>query len=476
MKKITVFLTGSVALFLALPSHHSHADGPPLKGTAGEIFKRADKNGDGKVTPEELPDAELFAKFDTNQDGVITFDEAKLVLEAMFAERKRPAAGNGATADGPLRRKLGDIVQKLIEKRTWPQTAPATPPAATLAEKPVLIGAKPIKPGDVGVGRQVPDVAFKTLDGKTHQLSEWSGQRAVAFAFTSTTCPVSKRYAPSLARIEKELASRDVALVLVNPFASEKAEDVAAQVKDLGFTSPYVIDADKAVATALGARTTTEVFLVDAKRTLIYRGALDDQYGVTYNLDAPRENYLLDAVNAMLTGARPKVAATDAPGCELDIPAAKTAATPVTYHRDVARILQQNCVQCHHDKGIAPFALDDLSGVTDRAKTIRRVVEGRTMPPWSAAPIPEGQPNPWANDHSLSARDQADLLAWLNSSDRPPGNLADAPAPLRFSSEWSIGKPDLVVQLKKPFAIKAEGVMPYQMALVETTLTEDKWV
>ena len=81
--------------------------------------------------------------------------------------------------------------------------------------------------------------------------------------------------------------------------------------------------------------------------------------------------------------------ATEAPGCELDLPApTTTAATQVTYHRDVARILQQNCVQCHHDKGIAPFALDDLADVTDRAKTIRRVIEDRVMPPWSAASSP----------------------------------------------------------------------------------------
>ncbi len=479
MNKVTFILAGSAALILALPSHRSRADAPPKNATAEEIFKAADKNGDGKVTPDELPNAELFAKFDTNKDGMITLEEARPILDAMVAERQRLAAPGDAKSDGPLRKRFGDLLQKLIDKRTWPST-PAQPSTPVPEEKPILIGAKKIKPGDVGVGRQVRDFAFKTLDGKSHRLSEWSGKRGMVFAFTSTTCPVSKRYAPSLARIERELASRDIALVLVNPFASEKQDDIAAQVKELGLTAPCVRDAAKTITTALGARTTTEVFLVDAKRTLIYRGALDDQYGVSHSLEAPREHYLLDAVTAMLAGARPKIAATEAPGCELDLPApgaiASSAPAQVTFHGDVARILQQNCAQCHHEKGIAPFALDDLAEVTDRAKTIRRVIESRTMPPWSAAPIPEGKPNPWANDHSLSARDKADLFTWLNSKDRPLGNPADAPAPLQFTSEWSIGTPDLVVQLAQPFAIKAEGVMPYQTALVETTLAEDKWV
>src|SRR5205085_453858 len=86
--------------------------------------------------------------------------------------------------------------------------------------------------------------------------------------------------------------------------------------------------------------------------------------------------------------------------------------TQVTYHRDVARILQQNCVQCHHDKGIAPLALDEIADVTDRAKTIRRVIEDRAMPPWSAAPLAEGQPHPAATDHSLSTREEGDSGYW----------------------------------------------------------------
>ncbi len=475
MKRTTVILACSAALLLALPFQRSRADGPPKNATAEETFKWADKNGDGKVTPGELPNKDTFAKFDTDGDGVITWQEAKPNLDLMVAERKRAAAGDGARTEGPLRRRLGDIVQRLIDRRTWP-SAPAASASASDA-KPVILGAKPVKPGDVGVGRQLPDVAFKTLDGKPRKLSDWRDKAGVVFAFTSTTCPVSRRYAPSLARIEKDLASRNIALVLVNPFASEKAADVAAQSKEAGFTAPYVLDSEKSLTAALGARTTTEVFLVDAKRTLIYRGALDDQYGVSYNLDAPRENYLLDAVAAMLGGARPHVAATEAPGCELDLPSADAKPpTQVTYHRDVARILQQNCVTCHHDRGIAPFVLDEPADVMDRAKTIKRVVENRTMPPWFAAPVADGKENPWANDHSLSVRDKADLLAWIDSKDRPLGNPSDAPAPLKFPDGWSIGKPDHIVQLKQPFKIKAEGFMPYQLALVETTLTEDKWV
>ncbi|MDQ3625433.1 MAG: redoxin family protein, partial [Verrucomicrobiota bacterium] len=339
--------------------------------------------------------------------------------------------------------------------------------------QPVTSGPKLIKAGDVGVGRMIADLTFTGLKGAPRQLSDWKENTGVVVAMTSATCPVSKRYAPSLAALEKELRAQNIALLLVNPFASDRAPDIEAQLAAAGLTAPYAHD--PAFAAALGARTTTEVFLLDATRTLIYRGALDDQYGANYSLDAPRANYLRDAVAAMLAGQRPHPAATEALGCELDLPEAKnTGTTEVTYHRDVARILQQNCVACHRDQGIAPFPLDDLAEVKDRAKTIKRVISEGTMPPWFAAPMKEG--NPWANDCSLGARDKADLLAWLSSSNRPLGDAHDAPAKLVFAGEWSIGQPDYIVQLPQPVAVKADGYMPYQFITAQTTLTEDRWV
>ena len=338
-------------------------------------------------------------------------------------------------------------------------------------------GPSRIRPSDAGVGRQVPDLAFQTVDGRRLLLGELFKEKGLLIAMHSTTCPVSKRYSGTLTRLQSDLAAKGIGLLLVNPFSSENASEIASFIKEHSITAPYVCDGDQKVAFALRASSTTEVLLLDASRTLVYRGAIDDQFGLGYHLSKPRNQFLMDAVDALLAGHQPRVAATEAPGCELDLPTeGRKAAGNVTYHRDVARILQQNCLACHREGGIAPFALDSPDAVLDRARTIGRVVEQGHMPPWFAAPAPLGGQNPWANDRSLSERDKSDLLDWLRSSDRPLGSVADAPAPVTFASDWTISAPDLVLQLPKPISIKANGVMPYQFVTVDTGLAEEKWV
>ena len=463
-------------------------------------FQKYDADTDGKVTPAELPQAAVFKRFDLNGDGQITLEETRGVMGGSSTSDSVPSDINQGrklwqkldkNKDGKLTRDEvpnaaifarfdldgdGTITQDEGKKVVENALKPTAPTNSTPAAPVVTSGPRVLKATDLGVGRQLADLAFTDLSGVPHRLSDHRTAKGTVIAMTSATCPVSKRYIHSLAQLEKDLREQNIALILVNPFTSESADEIKAQLAEAKVTATYVHDQEKTFAAALDAQTTTEVFLIDSTRTLIYRGALDDQYGIDYNLDAPRVHYLRDAVTAMLAGQQPHIAATAAPGCELDLPARNTATTDVTYHRDVARILQQNCVTCHRDSGIGPFALNDLAEVTDRAKVIKRVISEGTMPPWFAAPVAADKASPWANDCSLSARDKTDLLAWLNSANRPLGDPADAPAPLSFEDEWTIGKPDYVVQLPRPVSIKADGYMPYQFLTTETTLTEDKWV
>ena len=412
------------------------ASDEPAGPLATRLFKRFDKDNNDQLTREESGNAAWFDQLDRDKDGLVSLSETLAVAEKIKAS---------VLKDG-------------------------IPSAPAEEAKPISNGPPQLKAGEMGVGRQVTDVSFTDTDGKTYQLSALASKgNGVVIACTSTTCPVSKRYTPSLVRHAAELSKAGVALVLLNPLATDTPESLGL---------PYVHDKDHKVSDVLQPRTSTEVFYIDSKRTLIYRGALDDQYGVHYNLDSPRQRFLMDAIADHKAGRVPAVAATEAPGCELDLGQPKqTVASNLTYHGDISRILQQNCVECHHQDGLAPFALDDPDEVKDRAKTIRRVIEDGTMPPWFAKPVGEGKDSPWANERSLSTKDRTDLLAWINSSDRPMGNEADAPAKLVFNNEgWKHGTPDLMLSFAEAQPIKAEGKMPYVNVTVDTGLTDERWI
>ena len=339
---------------------------------------------------------------------------------------------------------------------------------ATAADADPKEAPKVRLPLEAGVGRFVPDTTFTDLSGKAGKLSDFKTSKFLVVAFTNTTCPVCKKYAPSLQRLEKEYAGKGVSFLFVNPTKTDAP-------KEHGFNGRYVHDTDGTLTAAFGATSTTEVIVLDSARTVRYRGAVDDQYGVGYALDAPRHNYLKAALADLLAGKPPVIPATTAPGCELAPNAAKAPAVPLTYHARIERIVQANCVDCHRKGGVGPFVLDTYESVVAQKATIRKVVNKGTMPPWFAAPPKKGAHSPFSNDRTLPDADKADLLAWLGG-DLKKGDPADAPLPPNFTEGWGLGKPDAVFELPRDVAIKAEGVMPYVTLRVPTTYDEDKWV
>jgi len=334
-------------------------------------------------------------------------------------------------------------------------------------------GPRPVPPQSVGVGRLVPDLAATAIDGRPVALAALAAaSKAVVVALTSTSCPLSRRCLPTLAKLEADFAPRGVAFVYVNPIATDDAAAAAKAVAAAGLKGLYVHDAAGAFAAGLGATSTGDVFVLDAARTLLYRGALDDQYGLGYALAAPRESYARAALSAHLAGRPVATPATTAPGCLLDLsPPAETGFAAVTYHDRVSRIVQANCVECHRAGGVGPFRLDTLADLAAHKGMVRKVVAAGTMPPWHAAPAP----GRWANDRSLTPADKADLLAWLGNG-LPAGDPAAAPLLRAAPATWAIGPPDRVVQLPEPVAVPASGTVPYHDIIVETGLTADAWV
>src|SRR5260221_7241781 len=91
------------------------------------------------------------------------------------------------------------------------------------------------------------------------------------------------------------------------------------------------------------------------------------------------------------------------------------------------------------------------------AKGIKTAVVSKKMPPWPADP----HYGKFANDRSLSEAELKTLVAWADS-DAPEGNPKDAPKPVSWVEGWTIGKPDLVLEMPVAYEVPATGTIDYQ--------------
>ncbi len=150
---------------------------------------------------------------------------------------------------------------------------------------------------------------------------------------------------------------------------------------------------------------------------------------------------------------------------------ATSASADTTYSKDVAPLLFKSCVECHRPGAMAPMSLMTYSDVRPWARAIKQRVSRREMPPWGADPA-HGK---FSNDISLKQSEIDLIAAWVDAG-APEGNRADLPEAPKFTDGWSIGQPDLVFKMVKPFKVPADGVVPYQYITVPTNLKEDIWI
>src|ERR1051325_2982576 len=289
--------------------------------------------------------------------------------------------------------------------------------------------------------------SFKLNDitGKPWSLDDCKDKKAIVVAFIGTQCPVNNAYMPRLVELEKTYRDKGVQFVAINANEHDTPAAIAAHAKKFGLTFPVLRDDKQLVANRFGAERHPIVFLLDDKHTVRYQGRIDDQYGIGYDRSKPSRQDLALAIDEVLAGKAVTTASPKVEGCFMTrVPAAKTKAD-VTYARDVSRIVQNRCQECHRPGQIGPMPLLTYDDVSNWALMIREVVADNRMPPWHADP----KIGHFKNDRRLSSDERTKLLAWIDAG-CPEGDGKDLPAPRKFADGWTIGTPDAVLTFAQP--------------------------
>ena len=132
--------------------------------------------------------------------------------------------------------------------------------------------------------------------------------------------------------------------------------------------------------------------------------------------------------------------------------AAATSSNSVTFSKEVLPILQKRCQDCHRPGEVAPMSLLTYQDARPWAKSIREAVLTRKMPPWFADP----HFGKFSNDRSLSQAEIDTIVDWVDGGAKE-GDPKDAPPPRKFVEGWTIGQPDLVLEMPTAFDVPATG-------------------
>ncbi len=168
-----------------------------------------------------------------------------------------------------------------------------------------------LKPGD----KAFAWTQLQGVDDRTHSLADLADQDVVVLCFTSNSCPYSVDYEDRMMALQKSCldAGQKVVLVAINSNSvkADELDAMKARATEKGFNFAYLKDESQAVAKAYGALYTPEFFVLNKDRTIVFRGAMDDQ------TDAAKvtTNYVELAIHAALTGKMPSTTEVPARGC-----------------------------------------------------------------------------------------------------------------------------------------------------------------
>ena len=135
---------------------------------------------------------------------------------------------------------------------------------------------------------------------------------------------------------------------------------------------------------------------------------------------------------------------------------------------EVAAIVRDRCVSCHRRGGDAPFSLESIDDIRQRAATIVAVTKSRYMPPWK--PV-DGD---FIGSRRLTDREIAAIEKWVQA-----GSIGDSESsPSRRSPEGA--KSDAVapdLELKLPtYTLRADGPDVFRNFVVSIPPGSTRWV
>ncbi|MEJ6703632.1 MAG: redoxin domain-containing protein [Pseudomonadales bacterium] len=296
---------------------------------------------------------------------------------------------------------------------------------------------------------------FVLLDhnGSAQELYYHGDASAIVLISQISDCEAVEASIPDYRQLKSDYADKNIRFFMINSIDSRAT--IAAKAAEWGLDIPVLHDDVQIIGQSLEITASNEVLVIDPKNwQIVYRGAV-------------KSDALRATMDTLIAGDTAAYQQTAHNGCAVSYNENDVA----SYAEEIVPILKQNCMACHIEGGIAPWAMSEYRMVLGFAPMMREVIRVKRMPPWHADP----EIGHWKNSAAMSNEDTKTLVNWLEAG-APRGEGPDPllnPRPIK--EQWPLGEPDLILTVPS-FDVPATGVVEYQFPVVDNPLDRDVWV
>jgi peroxiredoxin len=156
----------------------------------------------------------------------------------------------------------------------------------------------------MNIGENLQHFELKSTTGEMVSTYHMAGKSALLLVVTCNHCPYAQAYWPRLIHLANQYEEDNLGVLAINgnniaAQPMDSFEEMQRLVKQLEVPFDYLHDESQDILKQLGAEKTPEVFLFNARRELVYKGAIDDAWD---NEAAVMRVYLEDAIEFALDG------------------------------------------------------------------------------------------------------------------------------------------------------------------------------
>jgi peroxiredoxin len=125
-----------------------------------------------------------------------------------------------------------------------------------------------------------PAFTLPDARGRTHSLADFADSKGLLVAFICPHCPFVVHIRKELGAFGREYLGRGLGMVGISSndlaqYPQDGPEGMLKEAEEGGYTFPYLLDEDQAVAKAYRAACTPDFFLFNGEMKLVYRGQFD---------------------------------------------------------------------------------------------------------------------------------------------------------------------------------------------------------